>query len=315
MAGDYRWVCTNRRSDAEILNEIAGADTPMLILSRDDPAPWAEGVSMPLSWSRSPGAISLIEPRLADDESMLPITRPWPVPLCLLVVPPAAWGAIVVSAGEPCRLAKGQETASLWDWMLSARQAGAPLLRAQGAEEHILHTLGDLPRRQLTPTSPWRFSSIHREEIGNLGGCDFQHGKPDVVALKAGLFLWHDALGESHALSQSIEGMGRHRSGDYWHAIMHRREPDYGNSKYWFRRVGSHPIFPELGRLAGPLISQAAPDWRDRLLRNGWDPFAFVDFCEAIATRKQPRWEAAAEKIQELEMLLLLDSTYRDAAT
>src|SRR5262245_3674168 len=42
----------------------------------------------------------------------------------------------------------------------------------------------------------------------------------------AGLWLAHDFLDESHAISQEIETP----DGSYWHAIMHRREPDYWNS-------------------------------------------------------------------------------------
>src|SRR6266851_8286896 len=55
----------------------------------------------------------------------------------------------------------------------------------------------------------------------------------------AGLWLYHDFMDESHTLSQEIHTT----SGSYWHGFMHRREPDYSNAKYWFQRVGSHPIF------------------------------------------------------------------------
>src|SRR5262245_63172112 len=67
----------------------------------------------------------------------------------------------------------------------------------------------------------------------------------DFVASRcvlSGLWLWHDFLDESHRLSQDIDTV----EGSYWHAIMHRREPDYGNAKYWFRRVEQHEIFDQL---------------------------------------------------------------------
>src|SRR3954470_17321708 len=52
--------------------------------------------------------------------------------------------------------------------------------------------------------------------------------------LKAALLLWNDHLDESHTIAQEIENA----DGSMLHAIMHRREPDYFNSKYWWRRVG-----------------------------------------------------------------------------
>jgi hypothetical protein len=167
------------------------------------------------------------------------------------------------------------------------------------------------PRHSLTAVSRILVNPL-RDQILQLTGLKLPTDSPDVIALRAGLFQWHDALDESHECAQSIEGQGRHRAGDYWHGIHHRREPDYDNAKYWFRRVGSHPIFPELARRADPLIA-AAPEWRERLLRDGWDPFAFVDFCETAATGRNSEWTAAAEQIQEIEMLLLLASTYHDA--
>lgn len=141
--------------------------------------------------------------------------------------------------------------------------------------------------------------------------------QPDAVAVKAGLFQIHDYLHESHDLSQGIEGEGRNRAGDYWHAIMHRREPDYGNSKYWFRHVGQHPIFEPLAKAVDAMLQKhdhpAQQNARQKLLSKGhWDPFAFVDFCQECARRNDPEWTQIAEEIQWREMTLLLAQTCRD---
>src|SRR5690606_37100391 len=139
----------------------------------------------------------------------------------------------------------------------------------------------------------------------------------DACAVSAGLLQIHDFLDDSHQHSQSVEGQGRHSAGDYWHAIMHRREPDYGNSKYWFRRVGKHPLFSELAdRAVGILDECGTPEarrWRGRLDSGVWDPFAFVDLCEACATDEDSPMALTAREIQWQEMRLLLRDTYRDA--
>src|SRR5260370_34987403 len=68
-----------------------------------------------------------------------------------------------------------------------------------------------------------------------------------ATACRAAMYLYHDFLDESHALSQDLHTP----EGSYWHGILHRREPDFDNAKYWFRKVGTHPIF-------GPLRDEAA---------------------------------------------------------
>jgi hypothetical protein len=47
-----------------------------------------------------------------------------------------------------------------------------------------------------------------------------------AAACLAGLWLYHDFLDESHTISQGLHTP----EGSYWHALMHRREPDFSNS-------------------------------------------------------------------------------------
>src|SRR5438874_1903751 len=65
----------------------------------------------------------------------------------------------------------------------------------------------------------------------------------------SGLWLVHDFLDESHTISQDLGGW----IGSYWHGIMHRREPDAGNAKYWFRRVEVNPVYAALAADAAEL--------------------------------------------------------------
>src|SRR4051812_23078703 len=51
----------------------------------------------------------------------------------------------------------------------------------------------------------------------------------DAECLRAALWLLFDYMKESHDLSQNIPTP----SGSYWHGILHRREPDPPNARYW----------------------------------------------------------------------------------
>jgi hypothetical protein len=144
------------------------------------------------------------------------------------------------------------------------------------------------------------------------------HATPESVALKAALFQIHDFLDESHQLSQSIEGEGKHLDGDYWHAIMHRREPDDSNAKYWFRRAGRHPVFETLAHAAEKVFNECnspeAGSWQETVCPSGtWDPFGFVDMCSYCRRSSDKPLESAAREIQFIEMLMLLEQTYLDA--
>src|SRR5262245_42936202 len=56
----------------------------------------------------------------------------------------------------------------------------------------------------------------------------------DASAMMSGMWLRHDWLDESHRISQRLDNP----TGSLWHAIMHRREGDFSNSKYWYTQAG-----------------------------------------------------------------------------
>ena len=124
------------------------------------------------------------------------------------------------------------------------------------------------------------------------------------------IWLAHDFLDESHAISQEVDSL----EGSYWHAIMHRREPDYGNAKYWFRRVPEHPIFEPLAESARDLAGKAKLDGPAEFLTSQakWDVYRFVDLCEAIARGRSP-CEMLAREVARVEWQLLFDHCYRQA--
>jgi hypothetical protein len=114
----------------------------------------------------------------------------------------------------------------------------------------------------------------------------------------AGLWLRFDFLDESHAISQEDEGAPDR---DFWHAIMHRREPDAWNSKYWWRRVGAHPVLEQL-RQRAPEVGYAFST-----------PEAFVDFCERVRGTGSAE-EETAKRVQQLEWQLLFDYCFGESS-
>lgn len=127
-------------------------------------------------------------------------------------------------------------------------------------------------------------------------------------ACLAGLWLYHDFLDEAHRISQSLHG----REGSYWHGIMHRREGDYANAKYWFRRVGLHPIHEALSLSARSLAHDVDAGGASVGSSSAWDPAAFVDLCAAACAGESDAADLC-RRIQEREWQLLFDYCYRHA--
>jgi hypothetical protein len=133
----------------------------------------------------------------------------------------------------------------------------------------------------------------------------------DASAVLSGLWLRHDWLDESHRLSQKIDTP----TGSFWHAIMHRREGDFSNSKYWYNRTGEHPALKTLAVRAADVINPYPADKRVyRLVAHGWSPSAFVDLVQEIHASETDPKHRLCVALQELEWQTLFEHCTRAAS-
>lgn len=107
--------------------------------------------------------------------------------------------------------------------------------------------------------------------------------------------LWHDDLDGAHQLCQAHEDDA---DCNYVHALLHRREGDFANAKYWFREVGNHPVHAAMVRVA-------AESGHNTLATGGtWRPEAMVDAC-AAAVRHEPARQPDLTQLQAAEFRAL----------
>ncbi len=159
--------------------------------------------------------------------------------------------------------------------------------------------LGKLyPSEPLNSELPRRISEADDETLG--GGKPV--ADPAMVSLLRGALLYAvDALDSAHRIFQEEKS----DLGSYWHGVMHRREADFDNARYWFRRAGRQPFFDKL--------HLATTEHSALIARQvSWDPYLFTGECE------QARFgavEKVAElaKIQRSEFDVIFDYCWRRA--
>jgi len=125
----------------------------------------------------------------------------------------------------------------------------------------------------------------------------FPRARAPEAAL-SGLYLYFDCWTEAHETAQNIATP----EGSYWHAIVHRQEPDAGNASYWFRQVGAHAIFPALRDAAVEIGIDTGPRWK---------PEGFIELCEKARQSPGSELERKAREVQRAEWQLLFDTCAR----
>ena len=148
-----------------------------------------------------------------------------------------------------------------------------------------------------------------REAVAGL----LEKGKkvdPKSLLIQSALYICFDCFEEAHNIAQDHEGV----IGNWLHAFLHRREPDAGNSKYWYARVKAPArVFEGIGKKALAFLGEnPAPElesFAKKLGKSGtWEPEAFVDLCDGFRGEEStaPVYRTLA-KIQEIEWLGLVE--------
>ncbi|KAF8599597.1 hypothetical protein BDV93DRAFT_609179 [Ceratobasidium sp. AG-I] len=90
------------------------------------------------------------------------------------------------------------------------------------------------PLRPTSVYAPDLTSRIANLEINGVGA---------PVPVQASLYLLNDDIKSAYAIAEPYYDQGIYTC-DYPHAMLHIRDGDYGNSRWWFRRLtgNSHPM-------------------------------------------------------------------------
>ena len=173
-----------------------------------------------------------------------------------------------------------------------------------GADVARVLAFGENGRRLAPLTCGSCVSEDARRELTRLKPTDLFPAHKEPAAPMAGLWLYFSCFEEAHRLIDHP----RTPEGVYWHAILHRQEPDDGNAAYWFRRLGQHRIFGALAQEARNILA-ASPEAEFRV--GDWDPFAFIAYCDRARRQPGTIQERAAMEIQRAEWQLLFDHCAR----
>lgn len=159
--------------------------------------------------------------------------------------------------------------------------------------------------RRLIPTEPLSYELVRRIQVADdaaIGGGKVANDAATFALLRGGLLYAADAIHEAHAIFQEAKG----DLGAYWHGMMHRREGDFDNARYWFRRAGGLPFF---GELHGAASAHSAVMAR----QSNWDPYLFTGECEQARFGETEGLDELVA-LQRAEFEVLFDYCWRRSA-
>ena len=120
-----------------------------------------------------------------------------------------------------------------------------------------------------------------------------------VGLVRTGLFYYHNALDDSHKQAARDEG----DTAAYWHGMVHRREGDFENARYWMRRAGEQPAFQEM--------QSRASDGSPHMARQpNWDPSLFIHLCEQYKYG-EAEYRKEIGHLQRVEFAVMFDYVWR----
>jgi len=140
------------------------------------------------------------------------------------------------------------------------------------------------------------------QEAGDAAVAGAAIGDPRTFSLVRGALLYAlDDLDGCHKRFQDDSS----DLGSYWHGMMHRREGDFDNARYWFRRAGALPFFDTLHH-------EASLHSADMAKQLSWDPYLFTGQCEQCRFGAEDEGGELA-RLQRCEFDVAFDYTWRQA--
>ena len=158
--------------------------------------------------------------------------------------------------------------------------------------------------KTLTPKAPLDRDLVRAVQASSndvLAGEKILADAEMFALVKGGLLYALDALPEAHAIFQDASD----DIGSYWHGMLHRREGDFDNARYWFRRAGTLAFFSEAHRAASAHSETMAR-------QSNWDPYLFTGQCEQVRFGNNDL-TAEMQALQRVEFDAIFDYCWRQS--